>query len=276
MMGRLKTFNEELQARVAEATAEAEERYREVERLHEALFRLQRSLGHAERLALTGQIMAEVAHEVGAPLQSVAGHVQLLRKDLPTDLLREPVTRHLAIIEGQLARVTEIITQLLGLTRRQPGQPVAMDLDRLVRDTAELMRPSLATAGVALEIQSSPPIPEVHGHPSRFQQVVLNLFTNAMDATAPGGTIRVAIRPGADDTWVELEVRDSGRGISATDLKHIFEPFFSTKGPARGTGLGLFISAQIVREHKGRIEVTSMEGRGSTFTVRLPVAGAMA
>jgi two-component system, NtrC family, sensor kinase len=105
---------------------------------------------------------------------------------------------------------------------------------------------------------------------------VLNLFTNAMDATAPGGTIRVAIRPGADDTWVELEVRDSGRGISATDLKHIFEPFFSTKGPARGTGLGLFISAQIVREHKGRIEVTSMEGRGSTFTVRLPVAGAMA
>jgi signal transduction histidine kinase len=276
MMARLRTFNEELQARVAEARAEAEERYREVERLHEALFRLQRSLGHAERLALTGQIMAEVAHEVGAPLQSVAGHVQLLRKDLPSDMLREPVTRHFAIIEGQLARVTEIITQLLGLTRRQPAEPVAMDLDRLVRDTAELMRPSLATAGVALEIESSLPVPEVRGHPGRLQQVVLNLFTNAMDATAPGGTIRVAVRPVADETWVELEVADSGRGISATDLKHIFEPFFSTKGPARGTGLGLFISAQIVREHKGLIDVASEEGHGSTFAVRLPVAGAMA
>jgi two-component system, NtrC family, sensor kinase len=105
---------------------------------------------------------------------------------------------------------------------------------------------------------------------------VLNLFTNAMDATPPGGTIRVAIRPVADDTHVELEVVDSGRGIPAADLKHIFEPFFSTKGSARGTGLGLFISAQIVREHKGRIDVASEEDLGSTFAVRLPVDGAVA
>ena len=79
----------------------------------------------------------------------------------------------------------------------------------------------------------------------------------------------------ADDAHVELTVADSGRGIPATDLKHIFEPFFSTKGAARGTGLGLFISAQIIREHKGRIDVTSEEGRGSTFAVRLPVGGAI-
>lgn len=276
MMARLRTFNDELQARVKQATAEADERYREVERLHEALFRLQRNLSHAERLALAGQIMAEVAHEVGAPLQSVAGHVQLLRKDLPPNVLCEPVTRHFAIIQSQLARVTEIITQLLGLTRRQPGEPVSVDLNRLVRDTAELVRPSLAAASVTLEIEPTLPIPSVRGHPSRLQQVVLNLFTNAMDATPPGGTIRVAIRPVADDTHVELEVVDSGRGIPAADLKHIFEPFFSTKGSARGTGLGLFISAQIVREHKGRIDVASDEERGSTFAVRLPVAGAIA
>jgi two-component system, NtrC family, sensor kinase len=276
MMARLRTFNDELQARVKQATAEADERYREVERLHEALFRMQRNLSHAERLALAGQIMAEVAHEVGAPLQSVAGHVQLLQKDLPPDVLRAPVTRHFAIIQSQLARVTEIITQLLGLTRRHPGEPVSVDLNRLVRDTAELVRPSLAAAGVTLEITPTPPVPGVRGHPNRLQQVVLNLFTNAMDATPPGGTIRVAIRPVADDTHVELEVVDSGRGIPAADLKHIFEPFFSTKGSARGTGLGLFISAQIVREHKGRIDVASEEDLGSTFAVRLPVDGAVA
>ncbi len=276
MMARLRTFNEELQARVKQATGEAEERYREVERLHEALFRMQRNLSHAERLALAGQIMAEVAHEVGAPLQSVAGHVQLLRKDLPPDVLREPVTRHFAIIQSQLARVTEIITQLLGLTRRHPGEPVSVDLNRLVRDTAELARPSLVAAGVTLEIEPTLPIPGVSGHPSRLQQVVLNLFTNAMDATPPGGTIRVATRSVAGDTHVELEIADSGRGIPAADIKQIFEPFFSTKDPDRGTGLGLFISSQIVREHKGRIDVTSEERRGSTFTVRLPAAGAVA
>jgi signal transduction histidine kinase len=274
MMTRLRTFNEDLQARVKQATAEAEERYREVERLHEALFRLQRNLSHSERLALAGQIMAEVAHEVGAPLQAVTGHVQLLRKDLPPAALDEPVTRHFAIIESQLTRVTEIITQLLGLTRRQPGEPVSVDLYPLVGDTAELVRPSLAAAGVTLEIAPAPPLPAVRGHPSRLQQVVLNLFTNAMDATPPGGTIRVVIRPVDDDTHVELTVADSGRGIPAADLKHIFEPFFSTKGSASGTGLGLFISAQIVREHRGRIDVSSEEERGSTFAVRLPAIGA--
>src|SRR5262245_20439291 len=276
MMARLRTFNEELQARVAEATAQADERYREVERLHGALFRMQRNLSHAERLALAGQIMAEVAHEVGAPLQAVTGHVQLLQKDLPPDALREPVTRHLGIIQGQLARVTEIITQLLGMTRRQPAEPVPVDLNRLVGDTAELMRPSLATAGVSLDIKRALGIPGVRGHPSRLQQVVLNLFTNAMDATPPGGAIVVTTRPADDDASVELEVADSGRGIPAADLKHIFEPFFSTKDSARGTGLGLFISAQIVREHRGRIDVVSQEGHGSTFVVRLPVNGAIA
>jgi signal transduction histidine kinase len=274
MLARLRTFNEDLQVRVKQATAEAEERYREVERLHEALFRLQRNLRHSERLALAGQIMAEVAHEVGAPLQAVTGHVQLLRKDLPAAALDEPVTRHFAIIESQLSRVTEIITQLLGLTRRQPGEPESIDLHGLVWDTAELVRPSLTAAGVTLEIAPTAPLPAVRGHPSRLQQVVLNLFTNAMDATPPGGTIRVSTRPVADDSCVELKVADSGRGIPAADLRHIFEPFFSTKGAARGTGLGLFISAQIVREHKGRIDVTSEEERGSTFAVRLPVAGA--
>jgi signal transduction histidine kinase len=276
MMARLRTFNGELQARVKQATAEAEERYREVERLHGALFRMQRTLSHAERLALAGQIMAEVAHEVGAPLQSVAGHVQLLQKDLPGDALDEPVRRHFGIIQSQLARVTEIITQLLGLTRRQPGEPVRVDLNRLVLDTAELVRPSVAAVGVTLAVEPAADIPSVRGHPSRLQQVILNLFTNAMDATPPGGRIRVTTRSVDDDTSVELEVADSGRGIPATDLKDIFEPFFSTKESDRGTGLGLFISAQIVREHRGRIDVASEEDRGSTFLVRLPVDGALA
>jgi signal transduction histidine kinase len=270
MMARVRGFNAELQVRVKAATAELEERYRQVAGLQEALFRAQRNLSHAERLALSGRIMAEVAHEVGTPLHSVAGHLELLRQDLPAEVLREPLTRRLTIIESELARVTQIITQLLDLTRRDHGEPVAVDLNRLVQDTADLVRPSLAATRLGLDVKPAAGLPSARGHGNQLQQVVLNLLTNAMDATLPGGTIRVLTRSLANDAQVELEVSDSGRGIPAAQLKQIFEPFFSTKEPGRGTGLGLFISAEIVREHKGRIDVTSEEGHGTTFRVRLP------
>ncbi len=106
----------------------------------------------------------------------------------------------------------------------------------------------------------------------RFKQVILNLLTNAIDATPTGGRIEVTARALPDEGQVEIAVADTGRGISAADHKQIFEPFFSTKEPGRGTGLGLFITAEIVREHKGRIEIESDEGRGSTFRVVLPAA----
>ena len=274
MMARIHDFSDELQTRVKEATHELEGRYQEVERLRELLFAMQRDLGRAERLALSGRIMAEVAHEVGTPLHSVAGHLELLRQDLPPALLSETVTRRLGIIEGQLARVTEIIAQLLDLTRRVPGEPAPVDLNRLVRDTAELVRPGIARAGLTLDVACDAGVPPVLGDGRQLQQVVLNLLTNAMDATSAGGRIRVVTRAHAEAPPVELEVSDTGRGIPADQHRQIFEPFYSTKGPGRGTGLGLFISAQIVREHRGRIDVESREGRGTTFRVRLPAAEA--
>jgi signal transduction histidine kinase len=102
--------------------------------------------------------------------------------------------------------------------------------------------------------------------------VILNLLTNAIDATPAGGRIEVATRALAGRREVEITVADTGPGIADTDRKRIFEPFFSTKDAGRGAGLGLFITAEIVREHKGRIDVESEEGRGSTFRVVLPAA----
>src|SRR5206468_376788 len=123
MMVRVNQFSDELQLRVKEAVAELDQRYQEVHRLNEQLFEMQRRLSHAERLSVSGRIMAQVAHEIGTPLHSVAGHLELLRKELPADLLTEDAARRLGIIETQLARVTEIITQLLDLTRRSAGDP---------------------------------------------------------------------------------------------------------------------------------------------------------
>jgi len=241
-----------------------------IARIHELLFAMQRNLSHAERLALSGKIMAEVAHEVGTPLHSVMGHLELLREDLAGRAPSAAVERRLDVIGSQLRRVTEIIAQLLDLTRRAPDKPTAVDLNRLVRDTSELVRPVVAGAGLSLRVAPAATLPPLVGHGGQLQQVVLNLLTNAMDATPAGGTIRVTTRTLVGSDAVELEVRDTGRGIAEAEQKQIFDPFFSTKEPGRGTGLGLFISAQIVRDHGGRIELESVEGEGSTFRVVLP------
>jgi signal transduction histidine kinase len=269
MITRSQAFNEELRSKITDATEELERRYHEVERLHELLFATQRNLSHAERLALSGRIMAEVAHEVGTPLHSVMGHLELLREDLARDGVTDGVERRLTIIGSQLRRVTEIISQLLDLTRRPREQKVAVDLNRIVRETSELVRPVASAAGVSLNVAAAADLPPLVGHGDQLQQVVLNLLTNAMDATPRGGRIDVATR--AVDGTAMLEVSDTGCGIGEADRKRIFDPFFSTKEPGRGTGLGLFISAEIVRDHRGRIELDSAEGQGSTFRVVLPL-----
>jgi len=268
MLTRLSQFNEELQRRVAEATAELDQRYQQVQHLNEALFEMQRSLGHAERLALSGRIMAEVAHEVGTPLHSIAGHLELLRKDLPAVVPSPDVARRLSIIETQVTRVVDIIGQLLDLTKRPPGKRDVIDVNRLVRDTMELVRPGATAAGLRMELATDPALPDVQGYGNQLQQVVLNLVTNAIDATPPGGRIAVTTRAVGESREVEIVVADTGKGISAANQKRMFEPFFSTK--EAGMGLGLVISAQIIREHRGRIDVESREGSGSVFRVILP------
>ncbi len=273
MVARVRDFNEELQARVKEATQELEGRYREVERLNARLFALQRDLRHAERLALSGRLMAEVAHEVGTPLHSVMGHLELLRQDLPAALLTEDVRRRLGVIEDQLRRVTGIIAQLLDLSRREPGPREPVDLNRIVGQCVEVVRPAVDASGLALHLAPAPDLPPVHGQPGQLQQVVLNLLTNAIEATPRGGRIHVATRTEAGDREVVVEVADTGRGVPGEQRQHIFEPFFSTKAEGRGVGLGLFISAQSAREHGGRIDLESEPGRGAAFRLRLPVAG---
>ncbi len=273
MIARLNQFSEELQRQVEAATVELEHRYREVQRLNETLFAAQRSLSHAERLALSGRIVAQVAHEVGTPLHSLAGHLELLRTELPQEVLSSDLGRRLTVIETQLTRVIQIIAQLLDLTRRSPGESGPVELNRLVRDTVELVRPGVTPAGPVLEVVTEPARVIVQGYANQLQQVILNLLTNAIDATPTGGHIVVTTRLARDAGEAMLEVADTGRGIPTARRYEIFKPFFTTKAPGRGTGLGLFISLQIVRDHKGRVEVESEEGRGTTFRVFFPVIG---
>ena len=131
----------------------------------------------------------------------------------------------------------------------------------------------MSSARLVLVVDAAADLPAVIGHASQLQQVILNLLTNAMDATPPGGRVEASTRAVAERERVTIEVRDSGKGITADVRRQIFDPFFSTKAPGRGTGLGLFISAQIVRDHGGGIEVESEPGAGSIFRVWLPATG---
>src|SRR5436190_2222397 len=210
-----------------------------------------------------------VAHEVGTPLHSVMGHLELLREDLPAAAVSETIERRLRVIESQLGRLREIIDRLLDLTRRSPQPAVPVDVTGLVQETVELVRPALTAARLELSVEADPALPRLLAQRSELQQVVLNLLTNALDATPPGGAIRVATRARGGE--VEIEVTDTGCGIPGPELKRVFDPFVTTKDPERGTGLGLFICAQIVHGHGGRIDVASEEGRGSAFRVLLPV-----
>jgi signal transduction histidine kinase len=269
MAARSRRFNDELRTRIGEATGELDRRYLE-------LADMQQRLGRAERLALSGRVMAEVAHEVGTPLHSVAGHLELLRRDLATGPVNDDIDRRLTIIETQVTRVIDIIARLLDVTRAAPGESAPVDLEALARDTVDLVRPAVASAGLALEVRAESPLPPVQGRRDHLQQVVLNLLTNAIDATPRGGRISVSTRHRPAEGEVEIAVADTGHGIAAADRRQIFEPFFSTKEPGYGAGLGLFISAEIVREHKGRIELESAEGHGSTFRVFLPATERLA
>jgi two-component system NtrC family sensor kinase len=145
---------------------------------------------------------------------------------------------------------------------------VAVDVNRLVRDTVDLMRPAAAGAGVEIALVLEPDLVPLRGHPEQLQQVILNLVVNAVDATPGGGRVSVATREAGGA--LVLEVVDTGHGIPDAQRKEIFEPFFSTKESGRGTGLGLYIASQIVQEHRGAIEVDSEEGHGTAMRVILP------
>ena len=275
MLERLNRASEEQEERVRQATAELARRYAELSRLNELLFQTQRRLRHSERLAVMGRTLGVVAHEVGTPLHSVAGHLELLRQELPPEVRRGSAERRLAIIQSQLVRVTETIEQLLTLSRRPAGDRAPVDVNEVLQGVLELISPGVAPARIEVRTDLARGLPPVMGEVPQLEQALLNVVANALDAMPEGGVLTISSsverRNGHDR--VVVRVHDTGPGIPAEHLKQIFEPFFTTKELGKGTGLGLFITWQIVREHGGGLEVDSEEGKGSVFSLVFPAAG---
>jgi signal transduction histidine kinase len=229
-------------------------------------------------------LAAKVAHEIGTPLNVIAGRAEALGRTVPADHLER---RHLDLILRQTERITGIIRALLDYSRPRRPELTREAVAPILGRVADLLLGRCRDKDVGIHLALSASLPEVSGNADQLQQLFLNLLLNALDASPRGATVRivdgpqpvlagdgrVAITRGkADRTCLAIHVVDEGDGIPADRLDHVFQPFFSTKDRGQGTGLGLPIVEEIVRDHRGQVEVLSIPGRGTEVIVRLPLA----
>jgi len=269
MLSRLENFNSELNRKVEEATSELASRNEQLNRINEELFETQRTLARSQRLAVAGQLAASLAHEIGTPLNSISGHVQLMARRKTGD---QATDRRLQIIERQIESIVRSVKQLLSWTRKFELRVAPLDLRRVLEETVLLSSAALHLRKIKVRTDLAPGCPLIYGDAGYLQQVFLNLVNNSMDAMPRGGflNIRLAYPHDGDPGEVEVDVSDTGEGIAPETLHHIFDPMFTTKRMGTGTGLGLAICKQIVSQHAGTIQVESEPGHGTQFTILLP------
>lgn len=230
----------------------------------------QASLVRSEKLASVGRLSAGIAHEIGNPLTSILGLVELLR-----DGGLEPAEQaeFLKRIQSETERIHRIIRDLLDFARAQPvaldDETASADLAVVIDRAVTLVAPQKDLRRISIERRVAPDLPSVRGSEDRWTQVILNLLLNAADAIEGEGTISIALEAaGDDDEKVVLCVSDTGRGISAEVRDRLFEPFVTTKPPGSGTGLGLAVCLSLVEGFGGKLSADNVEGSGARFTIQ--------
>jgi signal transduction histidine kinase len=233
--------------------------------------RLEEQLQQREKLSSIGLLAAGVAHEINTPLTGVSSYTQMLLACSPT---RPQASVLLQKIRRRPTRPRGSSTTSSTSRARRRDRLRRVDVNRVLEDTLQLLETQLRHSRVEIVRQYGDALPHVYGNAGQLQQVFTNLLLNARDAAPDGGTVTLRTR-GDDETGaVTIEVEDDGIGIAPENVARIYDPFFTTKGVGRGTGLGLAVSYGIVQEHQGHISVESMPGRGTTFRVTLPTADA--
>jgi signal transduction histidine kinase len=265
--------------RFNEMTYSLRESRGETQRQNEAKLALEQRLSQTEKLATIGQLSAEIAHEVGTPLNVIAGRARAIQRKAKEP---ETVEKNAGIIAEQTARITRIIQRLLDFARRKVGAPehARVNLNELALTTVELLGSQFSAAKIRTRLDRAEGLPLVDGDADRLQQVLINLLLNAMQAMPDGGALTIETQPirrtrpgletGAEQDFVMLVVSDTGVGIPAAIRDKVFEPFYTTKEGQGGTGLGLAVCSGIVKEHDGWIDVDDAPGGGTVFRVYLP------
>ncbi len=230
------------------------------------LRRIEQRLLHSEKLVTAGQLAAGIAHEVGTPLNVARGRVELSLAHLGAG---HPEADNQRVVIDQIDRVTRLINQLLDYVRLAPAAMQEIELTHALSVVRDLLTHQAAKRKVSLEVDVPATASRLHADPDQLQQIVVNLALNAIDACNPGGRVRLGAR--SKDNGVMLEISDDGHGIANEIQKQVFDPFFTTKKRGQGTGLGLWVVAQLVRAQAAEIELDSAPGRGTTVRVTWPV-----
>jgi two-component system NtrC family sensor kinase len=254
----INTWAESLKDRVEEKT-------RELTGAHEEMSRV-------ERMASIGKLAAVVAHEINNPLAGILTYAKLLKKRAARDPEgnRENIEM-LDLIESESRRCGEIVRNLMTFGRPSSMNYEPADLNSIMDRCVRLVKHQLDLKNIECHLNLGKDLSAVRCDPGQIEQVLLALVMNAIDAMPNGGTLTLGTRKAAQGTDVQVEVRDDGVGMPPEILQNMFEPFFTTKERGRGLGLGLAISRQIVERHQGHIEVKSELGRGTAFTITLPM-----
>ena len=222
----------------------------------------------SERLAIVGQLAAGVAHELNNPMQGILTYSHLLLEEIPEGNASRELAQK---IVTQAKRCTGIVRGLLDFSRQHKPQKRSININSVLNDCISLVKHQSLFHNIQIIATMTSDLPEVVVDPTQMQQVFMNLIINAAEAMPHGGQLRISSRVNPSDQNIEIEVADTGHGIRKEHLDRIFDPFFTTKEATHGTGLGLAISFGIIKEHQGTISVESEVGKGTTFTVRLPI-----
>lgn len=249
LLEEIASWNRELEWRIKEKTEE--------------LQLAQAEIIQSEKMSTLGHLAAGMAHEIRNPLNSIALNIQLVKGGLDDDERLECVRR----IEAEVRRIDAIVRKLMDSVRRPSFHPMKISVDQVIDSAIETFRPRLEMKGIFLRRDYHTIPPAIHADPEEINQVFSNLIVNSIEEMQSGGVLGISLDLCGDT--IVASVSDSGGGISPETLPKIFEPFFTTKNS--GTGLGLSVVLRIVRSYDGKIEVASELGKGSMFTVSLPI-----
>ena len=242
----------------------------ELNRAHEEMLRV-------EKMASIGKLAAIVAHEINNPLAGILTYAKLLKKQFAreNDRKYDEAIASLDLMESESRRCGEIIKNLLTFSRATSMSHDPADLNGVVERCVRLVQHQLDLQNIQSHLELARDLPPVRCDPAQIEQVILALVMNAIAAMPKGGNLSLRSRKAEGKPQVQIEVGDDGTGIPPELMSQMFEPFFTTKERGHGLGLGLAISRMIVERHQGRIDVQSELGRGTLFTVTLPVEGAV-
>ena len=224
----------------------------------------QTQMSRAEHFATLGELAAGLAHEIRNPLAGIAGVIEIVSRDLPPDSAARCVIRD---AKEEAIQINRILTDLLETARPKPPQFQLKGLRGTAEHAVMFARQQAVTKGIRIELDEGEELPPVDHDPNQMNQVLLNLLLNAIQAMDKSGSIYVTLR--RDKECALITVADQGKGIPPEVLPNIFRPFFTTKG--HGTGLGLSLARRIVEAHGGSINARSEVGKGTQFTLRLPI-----